>query len=222
MKSQKYFLVILVSLNGYLFGNTVEQAFTDIYNKATWGRNAYGEGSSGDGSRLATTQDYRDFLQKFLRTMNIKTVVDIGCGDWEFSQHIDWQNVHYTGYDVVKSVIEKNQKQFSKNNIHFVHGNALTTNLPEADLLICKDVLQHLSIENIHLFLKQTAKFKYCLITNDVNPRTLTSHNEDILNGSYRRLDLTCAPFNVAGRKVLTYRGGDSVKQVLFISKFND
>jgi 2-polyprenyl-3-methyl-5-hydroxy-6-metoxy-1,4-benzoquinol methylase len=144
--------------------------------------------------------------------------VDVGCGDWEFSRYINWENIQYTGYDVVASVINKNQKNFSQENICFVHANDLTEDLPQADLLICKDVLQHLSNESVILFLEQTNKFKYCLITNDINQNMPTKNNQEISDGSYRRLDLTAPPFNVEGDKIFTYKEGPNTKQVLLMA----
>jgi hypothetical protein len=89
--------------------------------------------------------------------------------------------------------------------------------VPEADLLICKDVLQHLSNRDISIFLKKLSKFKYCLITNDVDPDTLSSYNQDIETGGYRTLDLRAYPFLVEAQSVLTYQSKTEVKQVLLI-----
>ena len=41
----------------------------------------------------------------------IKSVCDIGCGDWQFSQYIDFKGFKYTGIDCVKSVIDENKKK---------------------------------------------------------------------------------------------------------------
>ena len=68
-----------------------------------------------------------------------------------------------------------------------------------------------------HVFLRQLYKFKHCLITNDVNPGTLTCDNGDIVHGDYWLLDLTKPPFNFQGVKVLTYQCRGGMKQVLYI-----
>jgi SAM-dependent methyltransferase len=211
-------MIGLLSHSEQVFSDPIEQAFTYIYDKGIWGKNSLGEGTSGGGSSLKATETYRAFLQDFFATHNISSVVDVGCGDWEFSRYINWENIQYTGYDVVASVINKNQKNFSQENICFVHANALTEDLPQADLLICKDVLQHLSNESVILFLEQTNKFKYCLITNDINQNMPTKNNQEISDGSYRRLDLTAPPFNVEGDKIFTYKEGPNTKQVLLMA----
>jgi SAM-dependent methyltransferase len=220
----KIFFLLIFAVSSFrvvfLQANETEASFTRIYKSGVWGKNQDGEGSSGGGSTVEATAEYRRFLQKFLIDQKIQSVIDVGCGDWEFSQLIDWGNIQYTGYDIVSFVIEKNRKRFEKSTISFEHKNAIETDLPKADLLICKEVLQHLSNKDIKQFLNQIHKFKYCLITNDVNPSTLSSDNRDIENGDYRHLDLTKAPFFINGIPVLTYQvpyGFYEVKQVLLI-----
>lgn len=204
-------------VNGALVAEqTNEEVFTSVYTNAVWDRNEEGLGTSGPGSTLKTAQPYMEFLQKFLASNNIQSVADIGCGDWTFSKHVHWGDIQYTGYDVVKDVIEKNKIKFAKPTITFIHGDAVHLNLPSADLLLCKDVLQHLPLEDIQLFLTQLPKFKHCLITNDVD-YTLSSTNQQVQRGGYRTLDLTKPPFNLRGTKVLTYPAGNFIKQVLYI-----
>lgn len=198
--------------------DSAKEIFTKVYSEAQWGRNAQGEGFSGTGSMVAFSKDYMLFLQKFIDEKNIRSVVDVGCGDWEFSQHIDWKGATYKGFDVVPTVINKNNTKFSKPAITFECVDVINSDLPKADLMICKDVFQHLTNADISLIIKQLSKYKYCLITNDTSPDTLTSDNPEILHrGSYRTLDLTKPPFNLKGAKILTYKSYNAIKQVLFI-----
>ena len=197
-----------------------EEVFTELYRTKAWGINRKGQGSSGGGSTLAATRAYRKYLQEFFKENNIKSVVDVGCGDWEFSRKINWDGIQYLGIDVVKSVIEKDKVKYASSNIQFIHGDATELDLPEADLLICKEVLQHLSNKDVITFLAQLHKYKHCLITNDVDPRTLTSTNWDIPRGHYRYIDLTVSPFYIPGTKVLTYCPGYEIKQVLYYKPY--
>jgi 2-polyprenyl-3-methyl-5-hydroxy-6-metoxy-1,4-benzoquinol methylase len=191
-----------------------EDAFTKIYDDGAWGKDPDGQGTSGFGSKKETTSLYRAFLQKFLKTYKIRSVVDVGCGDWEFSKLINWKNIQYTGYDVVQSVIEKNQQVHGTSRIQFIHGDAVVDDLPSADLLICKDVLQHLPDEDVFKVLAKLNRFKYCLITNDVDNHSLTSSNTPISRGGYRTLDLSQPPFNLSGKRMLIYSTGQTTKLV--------
>lgn len=209
--------MILTLFSNLICADETEKVFTEIYDNGTWGRNENGEGFSGNGSTVTNAAPYMTFLEDFMRSNNVQSVVDVGFGDWTFSQYINWGNIRYIGIDTVRQVIEKNIARFSSPTITFIHGNATFTDLPSADLMICKDVLQHLPIEDIQLLLKHTHKFKHCLITNDINPYTMTSDNRQILRGDYRTLDLSQPPFNQQGTKVLTYWADNVLKQIFYI-----
>jgi SAM-dependent methyltransferase len=171
--------------------------FEAIYESNRWGQ------GSGEGSYAIHTRGYAAFLQNFLAKYSIRTVLDFGCGDWQFSQSIDWGDVHYVGVDIVESVIKANQQRFAAANIEF-HLRTTDDPLPNADLLITKDVLQHWSNAKIHAFLPQLSRYRYALITNCVNPRGPTT-NRDIEDGDFRYLDLRSPPFNLEAEVVYSF-----------------
>jgi 2-polyprenyl-3-methyl-5-hydroxy-6-metoxy-1,4-benzoquinol methylase len=197
---------------------TTKQAFEDIYRSARWGANTKGEGNSGTGSTARSTQLYRTFLQQFLKDNEIRSVVDAGCGDWEFSSLLDWTGIDYKGYDIVEAVIAADTRKYAKPNVHFFAANIVETNLPPADLLISKHVLQHLSNRDVQKFLTQLPKYKHVLLVNGVDRMTMSAANTDITAGDYRELDVTRPPFNVPGVKVLTYWDGMHMHQVIYIA----
>lgn len=195
-----------------------QAAFDEIYKAATWGTNADGVGNSGFGSKLQTTLLYRTFLAQMMKDLKVQSVVDAGCGDWEFSQAIDWTGIDYKGYDIVPAVIKHDKEKYGKPTIQFFNADIIETDLPPADLLISKHVLQHLPSADVQKFLtKQLPKYKYIVLTDGVSRDTLSSTNPDIKPGQYRPLDLTQPPFNVHGAKVLTWWDGVNMHQVLFI-----
>ncbi len=193
-----------------------EGIFTHIYESGLWGKNTNGKGHSGLGSILKNVKAYVFYLEEFLKKEGIRSVVDLGCGDWSFSQYLNWNDIEYTGIDVVKQVIKENQKRFSASNIRFMHADGSKRALPSADLLICKDVLQHLPNQEIALILKECAKFKYCLFTNDA-PEVATDSNQETYRGGWRPLDLTQPPFSLKGKKVLDYVAHGSRKMALLV-----
>ncbi len=197
---------------------TRAQTFATIYKTATWGTNDGSAGTSGFGSMVRTTIVYRAFLERFIKDNEIHSVVDAGCGDWEFSKVIDWTGIDYKGYDIVDSVIEQDKRTFAKPNIQFFKADIIEADLPPADLLIVKDVLQHLPNADVQRFLvKQLPKYKHVLLTNGTGTGTLSSPNPDIHIGEYRGLDLSRAPFGVPGLKVLTYWEGGNMHQVYYV-----
>jgi SAM-dependent methyltransferase len=173
----------------------VRGVFETIYNKNVWG------GGSGIGSSAGVARPYMHLLQQFLFNNAIQSVVDIGCGDWQFSQFINWGDAAYLGIDVVASVIEANRRQFTRPNVSFLQADPLEDAFSASgDLLLIKDVMQHLSNANVQKLLRLSSRFKFCLLTN-----AYASTNDDCENGDTRALDIRAEPFNLK-HAVLYYR----------------
>jgi len=167
--------------------HNVAGVFEAIYNKSFWG------GGSGAGSSPQYARPYMQLLQAFLENNAIHSVVDIGCGDWQFSRFINWGSRSYLGIDVVGSVIETNRRNFARPNISFQHANSLEEGFnATGDLLLLKDVLQHLTNANVQKLLHLTSRFKFSLLTNEY-----ALPNEDCENGDTRPLDIRAEPFNL-------------------------
>jgi hypothetical protein len=194
-----------------------EKIFTNLYATGAWGTNEEGIGSSGPGSSIENSEPYIKFLQNFIQTNGIATVVDAGCGDWSFSKTIDWGKTNYIGIDIVKPVIERCQTRFVSPQIAFMHGDINEIELPAGDLLICKDVLQYLSNSEVIQFLDRIGKYKYCLITNDACSNPYQTSTRSIVCGDHRPIDLSLLPFNRQGAKIFRYVVGDTEKQVFLI-----
>lgn len=191
--------------------------FERIYAERLWGADDAGKGTSGPGSTLDATKLYRAFLQDFLATYHIRSVVDAGCGTWEFSQAIDWSGIDYTGLDIVASVIEADQRRFGAPNIHFAVADIVRDDLPPADLLIVKDVLQHLSNADIHRFLAQLPRYRHVLLVNGVEADSLTAEPSELPETLYRPIDPTRPPHSVAGTKVFAWRYGKFTNLVVHV-----
>lgn len=197
------FLITFLPLGLKAVPDPVRVTFTEIYKN----------GEPLEGAQIENVFPYLEVLVPFLQEHSIQSVVEVGCGDWQFSKYIDWEGINYTGFDIVQEIVDQNNEQFSAPNITFIRANCLITDLPSADLLICKDVLQHLSNNCVLLFLKQLPKYRYCLIINDIDSIP-DNNNFPIQNGQYRPLDLKNYPFNVRGCSLFEYRSGQSYKQI--------
>jgi hypothetical protein len=178
----------------------MEQTFTTLYERKMWGNNYMVEynGSSGPGSTINYNKDnYVPFLKKFITDHNIKTVVDLGCGDFLCGKIIyDDLDILYTGYDTYKKIIDYNSKTHSLSKYSFIHLDFCNNkeNIINGDLCILKDVIQHWSLDNIYTFLDylvEHKKFKYILICNC---SAQTQHNADIRNGHFRQLSCEYFP----------------------------
>ena len=192
--------------------------FDKIYESSYWGK------GSGGGSSPDATQPYKAFLEDFIRQNDIKSVVDLGCGDWQFSQFLDFGNATYIGIDASKSVIANNQQSFSRPGVSFLNLPKKYNELPPADLLVCKDVLMHLSTKGVQNILSILPSFKYALIANDIPCQSTFEKipmksrlplppvvNREIKTGDYRTLDPTQHPFNLELKKVFEWKGSNLI-----------
>lgn len=189
MKILKY-LIILLLIHWKIFTN--ETVFTQIFLQNTWGSN---ESISGTGSTLAQTQVLRADLAKLIKDYNIKSILDVPCGDFNWMQYVNLDGISYIGCDIVKPLIDKNNRLYSKANRKFLHANALTDSLPQVDLIICRDMLVHLSFNDCVKVLRnfKRCKSKYILITTFSWSSRI---NVDINTGSWRPLNMEKNPFN--------------------------
>jgi SAM-dependent methyltransferase len=180
---------------------TIGETFGAYYDGSDGG---WGHGS-GPGSDPFYTIAYRAFLEKFYQLNRVKSIVDIGCGDWQFSRFLNFDGVDYLGLDVVPLVVDRNSRAFARSNVKFSLMPENNADIPGADLLIMKDVLQHLPIPDIIEFYKDVfPKFKYCLITNSFQ-KIATEVNHEILPGEFRCLDLAAPPFNFRGSYIFDF-----------------
>lgn len=188
--------------------SALTKTFNGIYSEGIWGRDVAGKGTSGSGSTLEITREYRAYLEDFIRKHRVTSIVDAGCGDWTFSSTIDWGGASYLGVDIASEVIEANREKYEQRNVTFQVGD-ITEELPAADLLISKDVLQHLPDALVHKFIGnnlKTGKYKWVLLTNDRG-----TGQPDIVPGGYRAIDLSAPPFKVAGLVDLPITFGNEV-----------
>jgi hypothetical protein len=178
----------------------MEKVFSNIYEKSIWGsnNNPNYKGSSGSGSDINyNINTYIPFLKKFITKNNIKSVVDLGCGDFRCGPLIYHSlDVKYTGYDTYDKIIKNNLINNPNLKYNFIHSDFFKNkeNIISSDLCILKDVIQHWSLHNIYTFLDylvESKKFKYILVCNCCNQ---TQDNTDIKDGDFRQLSANFFP----------------------------
>jgi SAM-dependent methyltransferase len=177
----------------HLFIKGRQNRFTKIYETKVW-LEGKSEGSlSGVGSNLENTENIRQQLPEVLLQLNAKKLLDIGCGDWTWMQHIKLP-CDYIGVDIVTSVIEQNIAQFTRPNVTFQELDAVASPLPESDVVLCREVIFHLSFDDTKKLLNNltSTNAEYFITTSDSD----VSINADIQTGDFRNLNLRIKPFH--------------------------
>ena len=156
------------------------------------------------------TERYREVLSHLIHQADIKSVIDYGCGDWQFSRSIIWDDQvdSYIGVDISRAVVEKNQALYSN---HVIQFQTLTHDwIPaDVDLIICKDVFHHLPNYYINKLMKLFLQHaKYVLITTDATRNASFLHNTDCYFGGYRAVNLAADPLCYQGYVLLETTDG--------------
>ena len=176
--------------------------FTDIYQANAF----HGEESrSGQGSGLAQTFILRNKLLSLCQKLRVKTLIDI-CGDYNWMKEA-WKELssqieNYIGIDIVPEMIENNNKLYATERVRFVCADIVTTPLLDGDMLLCRDVLVHLSHDSSLKFLKNfsNSNIKYLLATTFTNNR----NNIDFEDGAgWYAIDMTRPPFNLVKPEII-------------------
>lgn len=173
----------------------IKDKFTKIYELNYWGSD---ESISGNGSTLEYTENIRAELPSLLKKFNIKSIFDAPCGDFNWMQHVIKEyEINYTGGDIVKKLIEKCNFDYNDKNIKFIEIDITKDKFPDADLMICRDCLFHLSFKDINNYFKifLDSNIEYLLTTTFTNNSDFK--NKDIITGDFRKIDLYSAPFNI-------------------------
>lgn len=159
-----------------------KEIFSEVYSKKIWGQTDKGGGYkepffSGSGSHDETIiVPYINLLLQIITNNNIRLITDLGCGDFWIMRNVlsalskNNYAFFYNGVDVVEDLIKHNSETFNYPHIKFHCMDAAQddTELPFGELLIIRQVLQHLSNSDIKKILSKIKAFKFVLITEHI------------------------------------------------------
>lgn len=193
----------------YFASKSAAETFTEIYQNNLWG-GAAGEFYSGSGSDEKYAQKYAETIKNFIADNKIKSVVDLGCGDFRIASRFVSPEFHYTGVDIVTDLVAHLQKEYADENVQFQCLNIIEEELPIAELCLIRQVLQHLSNSEIKKVLENCRKFKYLIVTEEFPAsHSAFTPNKDIAHGSHTRVYFNSAvaldkpPFNLTKLQIV-------------------
>jgi hypothetical protein len=173
-----------------------------IYEQHFWGGND-SDFYSGEGSHNPKIiQPYIDSVTDFLKSHdNQLSVCDLGCGDFNVGKTLVPFTKAYVAIDIVEGLIERNQQLFKAGHLIFKCLDIAKDDLPRADCVIIRQVLQHLSNQEIQQILDKLSVYEYIILTEHI-PVGEFIPNIDIIANSQNRLkhhsgvDVLAEPFN--------------------------
>ena len=199
-----------------------------IYDQSLWGGKEF-DFYSGIGSHDPMMVNiYVKTVTDFLKSHDHKmTICDIGCGDFNIGQHIFKYSKKYFAIDIVEELIERNKIKFKTKNLEFLCLDIANEVLPKADVIIIRQVLQHLSNNEIQQILNRLKTCKYIILTEhlpvgDFIPNTNKIASQGIRLKQQSGVDILSAPFNFKVKKedvlneIVLKNGPGKIKTSLF------
>ncbi|MDR3217900.1 MAG: class I SAM-dependent methyltransferase [Dysgonamonadaceae bacterium] len=165
------------------------EVFKDIYNTNLW---VSQESKSGTGSTVDATAIIREHLPLIINNFDISSMLDVPCGDYNWMKFVP-KNCRYIGGDIVPEIVANNQILYSSDKVQFKQLDITMDEIPQVDLIFCRDCLQHLSYKKVKEAINNFKRSgsNYLLVTS--YPKTW--RNYDIYDGDYRPLNLLKKPF---------------------------
>lgn len=182
---------------------SVEQSFTKIYDEKRWGNSKETKFFSGRGSHDENiVAPYVKVMVKLIQGRN-QTLLDLGCGDFNVGSKLAPFSKDYIAADIVEKLIIYNSKKFAHLlNTKFIKLSISEDLWPSADVVILRQVLQHLSNQEIIKIIPNFYNYKHVIITEAI-PITEFEANKENFTGPDIRLSINSGivldlpPFNL-------------------------
>jgi len=162
-----------------------------------FGRNArftsdYRE-NSGLGSDLEATRAVSAALPGIMESLSVRDILDIPCGDFVWMRHVDIGAATYLGADIIRELILSHERLHTTNSKRFVILDVVADDLPQVDLVICRDCLVHFSDRLIRKAVRNIRRSQSTYLLTTSFPE---HSNSDIVTGNWRPLNLCRPPFD--------------------------
>jgi SAM-dependent methyltransferase len=195
-------------------GKSREQVFSEIYATNQWGGKP-GSYESGSGSRPDVTAPYVSAVQDLIQRERVRSIVDLGCGDFEVGRRLLSPELSYIGCDIVPSLIAHNNAKFATERVEFRTLDIVADPLPQGEMCIIRQVFQHLSNRDIATVLSKARQYPLLVVTDeqvmgdtsDVNVDIIPFHGTRRLFG--RGLKLESEPFLEKVQLLLEHSSGN-------------
>jgi hypothetical protein len=177
-------------------GGPLERPFESIYRGNLW--NGI-ETRSGPGSGTAATSAISAAILQLVGDLEIETVVDAACGEGLWQPDLPG----YLGLDVAPSAIQAARRNHPDRDYEVAD---VRLGCPTADLVICRDAIQHLSLEDGLALLGAIRRSgsTWLLASTYVG-----GSNVDVAAGEWYSPDLTAHPFSLPAPMKLIPDGYD-------------
>ena len=159
--------------------------FENIYRARSWG----GRGC-GPGSELAATGVIARVLPVLVHGVGARYVLDAACGDGSWMP--DLLPAGYVGVDIVPSALEAARKYHPHRT--YLLEDIRRDPLPHADLVVCRDAMMHMPLEDgVATLSNLRATGATWIVATSFTDGT----NEEVPPGGFYHINLEAEPFGL-------------------------
>ena len=181
-----------------------QRIFTNIYRENLWGDD---DSRSGTGSNLKGTEVIRRELPQIIQQFEVHSMLDVPCGDFHWMSMVDLGLSSYIGADIVPDLIAANTARFGAPGRQFMQRDVSRDAAPKVDLILCRDLLIHLSLQRAGSALDNFLGSGSTWLAVSTYPHA--DLNPDELTGGCRPINLQLAPFHFPKPTLLIQEDGD-------------
>jgi SAM-dependent methyltransferase len=171
--------------------------FDEIYASGAWSGDLEDSNpQSGSGSLGRHVTEYCALLDGLLRSHNIASVADLGCGDFAVGRQVCGIVPCYAGVDIAESVIAWNKRVHAGERASFIHADITRDELPDADVALVRQVFQHLTNSEIQAALRNILRtYRLAVVTEHVYTGPQCTPNIDMPHGPGTRVTMRSGVF---------------------------
>jgi hypothetical protein len=187
---------------------SLAQVFGSVYRDRRWGGSRGQRFFSGLGSHdpdvvAPYVAAAREYLEEFPGRPD---VADLGCGDFNVGRKLRDVCGRYLACDVVAELVAHDAARYAALDVDFRCLDIVDDELPAADVAFIRQVLQHLSNDQIARIVPKLARYGHLIVTEHLPKSASFVPNVDHEHGAGLRLAagsgvvLTAPPFNLRVR----------------------
>ncbi len=179
-----------------------------VFEHRDWSRGTEGVSKSGFNASLRATKRLRAALPRLFATYGVKRFADAPCGDFFWMQHVDLTGIEYWGWEISNTLNDFNQ-QFASETRHFALGDITSDALPDADMLMVRDCLVHLTFDMRWAFFENfvASNITWLLVTSWIRPENRWVYK----NGGEKSFNMQAEPFSFGAPQEFILETADSL-----------
>jgi hypothetical protein len=166
------------------------------------------ESASGPHGTNQATAPFREMLLATLRQHDIRTVLDLGCGDWNWMRQVGFphplgsteRTISYQGWDAHEGMMVRLNETYGGPHVSFHTKDITTEEYPRVDLIIARSVLFHIDAAIARRMVERVrAASKFFLSNSFLNVRKNSNIKKYLpIDGwGFYTINLNIAPFNL-------------------------